>query len=145
MPDTILKPTVEYTFQIAKKRTRILAFIIDFFIYCIIGMILGYFFGEPVNGLGFELHGASAFLMMLIGFFLWPISEGLWGQTIGKRILNIKVLTDGNEPIEITAAIGRFLLGFVDYIFLIGIIIAATNKKNKRIGDMVANTIVVQL
>jgi len=45
--------------------------------------------------------------MMLIGFFLWPISEGIWGQTLGKRMLNIKVVTDHHEPIDITASITR--------------------------------------
>ena len=48
------------------------------------------------------------------------------------------------KPIGIGQALGRFLLGFIDYMFLIGIIIAANNKQNKRIGDLAANTIVVR-
>lgn len=141
----MLEKTINNTPEIATKRARIVAFFIDFFIIFMIGMILGYFFGEPVEGIGFELHGGPAFLMMLLGFFLWPISEGVWGQTLGKRVVKLKVLTDDYEPIEIVAAIGRYFFGFLDCAFLIGIIIAATNDKNKRIGDLVAKTIVVQL
>ena len=82
-------------FEISKKRFRIIAFIIDFYIYGIIGFILGIFFGTPLEDeIGFNLNGLPAFAMMLIGLFLWPISEAIWGQTIGKRILKLKVLTE---------------------------------------------------
>ncbi len=132
-------------FEIAKKRYRILAFIIDFYIFGIIGFILGLFFGTPLeNEVGYNMKGLPALGMMLIGLFLWPISEGICGQTIGKRILNLKVVTNEFKPIGIGQAFGRFFLGFVDYIFLIGIIVAANNKQNKRIGDLAANTIVIR-
>ncbi|WP_055436616.1 RDD family protein [Lacinutrix algicola] len=132
-------------FEIAKKRYRIGAFLIDFFIFWLIAMVLGFFFGEPLeNEVGFHMTGLPAFGMMLFGILLWPMSEGIWGQTIGKRILDIKVVTNEFKPIGIGQAFGRFFLGFIDYIFVIGLIIASTNKQNKRIGDMVANTIVIR-
>lgn len=132
-------------FEIAKKRYRILAFIIDFYILGIIGFVLGFYFGIPLEDeVGYSLNGLPALGMGLIGFFLWPISEGIWGQTIGKRLLNLKVVTNEYKPIRIGQAFGRFFLGFIDYIFLIGLIIAVNNKQNKRIGDLVANTIVIR-
>lgn len=130
-------------FEIAKKRYRIGAFLIDFFIYWLIGMIIGIFFGTHNDQGGFSFNGLPAFGMFLIGFFLWPISEGIWGQTIGKRFLDLKVVTNEFKPIGIGKAFGRFFLGFIDYIFLIGLIVAANNKQNKRIGDLAANTIVI--
>ena len=145
MQNNIIEYAFEREFQIANTRARIIASVIDFCIFCIIGAIFGYFFGEPTEGIGFGLYGTPALIIMLIGFFLWPISEGVWGQTLGKRILGIKVLTDYYEPIDITASVTRYILGCIDYILLIGIIVVATNKMNKRIGDMAANTIVVQV
>ena len=131
--------------EIAKKRHRILAFIIDFYIFGIIGFILGFLFGTPSQDeIGYSLNGLPAFGMMLIGFFLWPISEGICGQTIGKRFLNLKVVSNDFKRIGIGQAFGRFFLGFIDYIFLTGIIVAANNKQNKRIGDLLANTIVIR-
>lgn len=133
-------------FQIAKIRYRVLAFTIDFYIFTIIGFTLGFFFGSPLeNEAGYNMSGLPALGLMLIGLFLWPISEGIWGQTIGKRILNLKVVTNEFKPIRIGQAFGRFFLGFIDYFFLIGIIIASINKENKRIGDLAANTIVVRI
>ncbi|WP_299765575.1 RDD family protein [uncultured Dokdonia sp.] len=145
MHDNVIEYTPENEFQIAHKRTRIIAFLVDLCIFCFIGILLGFFFGEPIEGIGFELTGIPALAMMLIGFFLWPISEGIWGQTLGKRMLNIKVVTDHYELIDITASITRYILGFIDYIFLLGMIVASSNKMNKRIGDMAANTIVIQI
>ena len=130
--------------EIAKKRTRIGAFLIDIFIFWSIAMIVGIFYGTPhEEGIGYSLNGLPALVMFLVGFFLWPISEGIWGRTIGKRLLNLKVVTDDFEPIGMGQEFGRFILGFLDYIFLIGLIIATTNKQNKRIGDIAAKTIVV--
>ncbi|WP_421804447.1 RDD family protein [Flagellimonas sp.] len=130
--------------EIAKKRIRIGAFLIDIFIFWSIAMIVGIFYGTPhEEGIGYSLNGLPALVMFLVGFFLWPISEGIWGRTIGKRLLNLKVVTDDFEPIGMGQEFGRFILGFLDYIFLIGLIIATTNKQNKRIGDIAAKTIVV--
>ncbi len=130
---------------IAKKRNRVLAFLIDFFIFWLLGMVIGIFFGTPdKEELGFNLNGLPALGMFLFGFFLWPISEGVFGKTIGKRFLNLEVVSNNYESIGIGQAFVRFFLGFIDYIFLIGLIIASTNKQNKRIGDMVANTVVVK-
>lgn len=146
MQNNVIEYSFENTFQIAQKRTRVIAFIIDLFIYAIIGITLGYILGEPINEIGFMLKGGTPiYVMMLLGFFLWPISEGIWGQTIGKRILNIKVLTNHYQSIDITASLTRYILGFIDYVLLIGFIVATNNKMNKRIGDIAANTIVVQM
>ena len=145
MQNNVLEYSVENSFQIAKTKTRMIAFITDVFIYCAIGIVFGYLSGGNIGHLGFDLNETTSFVMMLIGFFLWPISEGIWGQTFGKRMMNIKVVTDHYEPIDITASLTRYILGFIDYLFLIGLFVASTHKMNKRIGDMAANTIVVQM
>jgi uncharacterized RDD family membrane protein YckC len=143
--NTLISPSrFEDKFPLAHIGHRILAFLIDVLIYWTLGFIIGIFFGTPLEGeIGYSFKGFPAFVLFLLGFVLWPISEGLSGQTIGKRILNIKVVKDNLQPIGMSHAFGRFFIGFIDYMFLIGIIIAATNKKNKRIGDMIVNTIVV--
>ena len=132
--------------EFANVGYRILAFLIDFFIFWLFGMVFGMFFGEPNDdGLGYHFSGLPGLGLICIGFALWPISEGLIGQTIGKQIFKIKVVNTNYKSIGLGQAFGRFFLGFVDYMLLIGIIIALINKKNQRIGDLVANTIVVKM
>ncbi|XLS28048.1 RDD family protein [Flavobacteriaceae bacterium M23B6Z8] len=144
MNETIEPGPFEDNAEFANVGYRILAFLIDFSIFWLIAMVFGIFFGEPPeDGIGFHFSGLPALGMFFIAFGLWPISEAISGQTIGKRIFNIKVVNTNYKPIGIGQAFGRFFLGIVDYMFLIGIIIALINKKNQRIGDMGANTIVV--
>ncbi len=135
----------ENRIEIAQKRYRVLAFIIDFFVFWLIGMVLGMFFGTPNDeGFGFNLNGLPALVMFLFGFFIWPISEGLFGQTIGKKLMKIEVVSNSNARVSMGQTFVRFFFGFIDYIFLIGLIIASTDKNNRRIGDMVAKTLVVK-
>lgn len=144
MTESVFAQDFENRFSLGKIRYRILAFFIDFFIFWLIAMVFGMFFGTTTEGeIGFSVNGFPAFILFLIGFFLWPISEGMFGQTIGKRILNLKVVKEDFKPIGVGQGFARFFIGFIDYFFLIGILIAATNKKKKRIGDMVANTLVI--
>lgn len=83
--------------------------------------------------------------MMILALILWPVSEGMWGQTIGKRFLDLKVMTTDYKPIGLGMAFVRFFLGFIDYIFFaIGLIVATFNKQNNRIGDLAADTVVVR-
>ena len=129
---------------LASKTTRIMAALTDFFVYFTIGLILGHYFGEPIDGLiGFNLSGLPALLMLFITFFLWPISEGIWGQTLGKRIFGIKVFKEDYSEMNVSSGFIRFFLGYIDCIFLIGIIVAYTSSKNQRIGDAAAKTIVL--
>ena len=131
--------------KIAQKRHRILAFMIDIIVYSFIGMILGYFFGEPLESeVGFSLKGIPAFILLGLGVFFWPISEGVWGQTIGKRIFNLRVVSKDESPNTLPKAFVRFFFGFVDYFFFLGLLVAALNKKNQRIGDWIAGTIVIR-
>ncbi len=131
--------------KIAKIRHRVLAFIIDFLIFAIIAYIVGIFYGTPNEDGGHSINGWPAFLLFLLGFFLWPISEWLCGQTIGKRATDLKVVNSDYNSISLGQALGRFFIGFFDYIFLIGIIVAVTNKQNKRLGDIASNTLVLQV
>ena len=133
--------------NIAKKRNRIVAFIVDATLYFIIFIIFGIFFGvEKVDGSGFNIIGFPAFILFIISLFLWPLSESFSGQTIGKRLVGLKVVDESFSEIKTRQAIIRFLFAYIDLgFFLVGLIVASTNNKNQRIGDLVAKTVVIDL
>jgi uncharacterized RDD family membrane protein YckC len=142
-----LLPEFEESYTVALKRTRIAAALIDFFILWAIGFVIGIIGGDYYQdneGIGFHLKGLPAFLWLLSWFLIIPINEGITGQTFGKRVLKIKVVKNNFRPTNIAISIIRHLFDIVDLILLIGLIIASTNKKKKRIGDLVAGTIVIQ-
>ena len=164
-PQDILSDIVQPP-PIASIGKRIAAALIDGVILLVIFVVLGSFFGERntttttttttimsgtsvttndvTHSTGFTLTGIPALVFMLGWFFLIPFSEGQSGQTLGKRALGIRILKLNGDPANIGLSIARHLFDGIDCFFLIGLIIASTSKERRRIGDLVAGTIVVE-
>jgi uncharacterized RDD family membrane protein YckC len=123
---------------------RMLASLIDSLILYLIGYVIGLFFGGAnTDSFSVVLNGMPALLWFLIFLGLVWVQEGLTGKTIGKRALKIKVLKSDYSKGSIGSSIVRHLFDFVDMLLLLGLLVAALNKKKQRIGDLVGNTIVV--
>jgi uncharacterized RDD family membrane protein YckC len=79
------------------------------------------------------------------GYF--SLFEAYWkGQTPGKRAMKVRVIKDSGRQITFFEALARNLLRIVDYLpgfYLVGLITMLCNKRNQRLGDLVAGTIVV--
>lgn len=132
--------------QIASKRTRIGAALIDFFIIWVIAFILGIFWGEwytDNDGFGVKLVGFGKVAFVVAWFIIFPLIEGLRGQTIGKRILGIEVIRENLKPTNVWTSFIRHIFDLIDLIFFVGLLVAALNNKKKRIGDFIAGTLVV--
>src|SRR5215211_1078229 len=85
--------------------------------------------------------------MILWGYYL--LFEGLNdGQTPGKRFLKIRAVRDGGYSIGFSASVVRNLMRIVDlqpiFTYAIGIGSILFSKSGKRLGDIVAGTIVVR-
>ncbi len=82
----------------------------------------------------------------LWGYFAF--FEGLRnGQTPGKRRLGIRVVRDTGHPVTFGAAAVRNLLRAADFLpppYLIGGLLVALHPRAKRLGDLVAGTVVVR-
>src|SRR3954452_17340603 len=97
--------------------------------------------------------GTTPAIVMIIvcSFFIifgYPaILETRWnGQTIGKRALGLRVVTVEGSPVRFRHAAIRSLLSIVDF-FLPPLGVSATcvsllNRRNQRLGDVFAGTIV---
>lgn len=124
---------------------RIFASIIDFIIFYFVCILLALLTDSSTESVfSFHLEGLPAFIAFLMMLFFWPVSEGLFGQTIGKRTMDVKVVSKNKSKISFGQAFGRFFLGIFDFMILIGIIIALVNKENQRIGDLATGTFVVK-
>jgi uncharacterized RDD family membrane protein YckC len=77
----------------------------------------------------------------------YSLMEGYLGQTVGKMLLGIKVVREnrGEVPGIKTAAI-RTVLRTIDglFFYLVAFISVLASDKNQRLGDMVADTLVVR-
>ena len=78
-----------------------------------------------------------------VGYFV--VLETLWqGQTPGKKWTKIRVIRDNGKPERLPQAILRALLRPIDDMLFIGVFFIVFSQQEKRIGDLVAGTIVVQ-
>jgi uncharacterized RDD family membrane protein YckC len=78
-----------------------------------------------------------------VGYFVF--FETIWrGQTPGKRLERIRVVRDDGQPIGLGQATLRALLRSFDDTFFIGAFAIAFSRREKRLGDWAAGTIVVQ-
>ncbi|MGH2415339.1 MAG: RDD family protein [Microcystaceae cyanobacterium] len=86
-------------------------------------------------------------LLILFATYLsyFVFFETLWqGQTPGKRFVKIRVICDDGRPIRLQQATLRALLRPLDDFLFLGVIFIVLGKQEKRIGDWVAGTIVIQ-
>src|SRR5262245_49916907 len=88
-----------------------------------------------------------ASFLIFFGYFIF--FETIWsGQTPGKRWLKLRVIQEDGRPINFFAALTRNLIRLADMFFLpfysVGIISVFASERPKRLGDYVANTVVVK-
>jgi hypothetical protein len=68
------------------------------------------------------------------------------GQTPGKRILGLRVLQENGQSATFLSIIIRNLFRILDLLpafYFLGVLVMLFSSKDKRIGDMVAGTIVI--
>jgi uncharacterized RDD family membrane protein YckC len=95
------------------------------------------------------LAGATSLAYLVV--VLW-ILQGLTGATVGKLIFGIRTVDEQGGPPGLGRQILRGIGGIVDalpfclmpLLPLVGLITMLATKKHRRVGDMLANTYVVQ-
>lgn len=89
-----------------------------------------------------------AVLVLILYLVVWgyfTCFEGLRrGQTPGKRWLGIRVIRDTGHAASFSDAAARNLLLPIDLFLLVGVFFIAIHPRAKRIGDLVAGTVVVR-
>ena len=89
----------------------------------------------------------------VIGYFVVSIGYGIFfewswrGQTIGKRLLRLRVMDVEGMRLQFNQIVVRNLLRFVDALpafYFVGGVTCWLNSKCQRLGDIAANTVVVR-
>lgn len=100
-------------------------------------------FGTDNIELWFLAIAILAIFAINTGYFVF--FETLWqGQTPGKRLAKVRVVQDDGKLIGLQQAALRAILRSIDDTFFIGALLIMLTNKEKRLGDLVAGTIVVQ-
>jgi uncharacterized RDD family membrane protein YckC len=91
-------------------------------------------------------------VLAIVGFlelFAYDVAFEVWagGRTPGKRLAGLRVMMASGQPIGFSASVVRNLIRIVDEwvtLFLAGTISILVSRKNQRLGDHAAGSIVVR-
>lgn len=124
---------------------RAVAIIIDMLILLVAGYVIAVFTGGTTAS-GFNLTGGPAFLWFLVVFAYYIVMEVQQGGTIGKLMIGLRVVKEDGGPLDWQASLIRNVLRIVDglFFYLVGAILVWTSDRNQRLGDRLANTVVVK-
>lgn len=151
--------SVEIEFTLAGIGNRALALLIDYTVLALTGtlaLIAWSFVAGQLLELVAEWTGSADRLglwlfaiTLLVTFALYGgyfvFFETLWqGQTPGKRLTGIRVISADGRPTGLAQATLRALLRPFDDFFFIGAFLIALSRREQRLGDLVAGTLVIQ-
>jgi uncharacterized RDD family membrane protein YckC len=129
---------------------RIGAALIDLIAIFVLLIVVGVVAGQGQAGKGHasvNLHGAPAVVWVILAFGYYAVPERLGGQTLGKRLLRIRVVSVGGGPPSTLSAALRTVLRVIDFLpffYLLGLVVILTSgRRGARIGDLAARTAVV--
>ncbi|MBL0144490.1 MAG: RDD family protein [Chitinophagaceae bacterium] len=158
---------IDLEFEIAEFHKRLLAYLIDYTLLIIYLFSMTYLLYGGFE-LNYDRNMGLDILVISLPMLLYSLLCELWmnGQTIGKKIMGIRVISlEGGEP-TLGQFILRWITKFFEWPFLFGfiyfsvgsiiaytivtgmlgvavVITIAVNVKNQRLGDMIAGTVVV--
>jgi uncharacterized RDD family membrane protein YckC len=129
---------------------RVLATIVDGIVLSVAFWVMSALFGSTSaegGQVGASLSGLAALFLFILSVAYFIILEGYLGQTLGKMLLGIKVVREDTGGVPgIKGATIRTVMRLIDGLFayLVAFIAVLASQKNQRLGDMLANTLVVR-
>jgi len=139
---------VTFSLTLAGPASRFLAFLVD--LCCITALSeLAKKITEAFGAAGADFGSALRvvlFFVIMVGYGI--ACEWLWrGQTVGKRMLRLRVVDRQGLRLQASQIITRNLLRFADSLplfYLVGGLTSLVNRQGQRLGDIAANTVVVR-
>lgn len=133
--------------MLAGLAARVFAFLIDAVLMGLLtGLVIGLFALWAYvsrNEQIFKTGSPLGTFMVFFGYHLFQ--EWLWnGRTVGKTLLGIRVVRNNGQAIGFWESLGRNLLRLLDvYVLGVGLLCMMFNAGEKRFGDFVGGTIVI--
>jgi uncharacterized RDD family membrane protein YckC len=139
---------IAFPLLLAGPITRFLAWLLDAACVAAVSMLSG-FLSSIVGLVSSDFANALSILFYFVLSIGYPIFTE-WrfrGQTIGKRLLRLRVMDVQGLKLQFSQVVLRNLLRFIDSLpvfYTVGGIVCLLSRRAQRLGDIAANTIVVR-
>jgi uncharacterized RDD family membrane protein YckC len=139
---------VAFAIPLAGLVTRMLAYTIDLACISVVTGIVGHLLSGIAALSGDAVRAITALTYFVIGIGYAIALEWFWrGQTIGKRVLHIRVMDRGALRLRPSQIILRNLIRAIDMLpalYAVGGVTCLLTRHAQRLGDLAANTVVVR-
>lgn len=148
--------TIQY--ELASLGQRLVALMLDLVFVIVYAMIIGFIIGLVSVGSIYsdnylrtiEIITVFQYLLIYPAYFFYHLACEVFfnGQSLGKKIMKIKVVKSTGEPPNLGDYFIRWVYRLVDLGFSLGAmgaIFISSSERSQRLGDIAANTIVVKL
>lgn len=137
---------IELHIVLAGAASRYIAGIIDLFIEgTLIVLAAVLFLNVPGGGVGQALLVVAVFGAVFLYDILFELLAS--GRTPGKRLTHLRVVRTEGGPVDFPASAIRNLMRLIDILpvaYLVGVTSIMVTKRNQRLGDLAAGTLVVR-
>jgi uncharacterized RDD family membrane protein YckC len=140
---------IDIDYEVAGVGERVVARLIDYGVFVgifILGLVIGLIAGKSFNSKIVIIIAVAVYAALYV---FYDLACEIWmnGQSVGKRVMKIKVISlDGARP-KFSQYLLRWLFRIVDFTLssgLCGLISVAVSDKHQRVGDMVAGTSLIK-
>lgn len=152
--EIVTPENIAFQYCIAGPFRRLPAYLVDVLLRTavIVAALIGValvFGARGMPGLGL---GMTLVAWFVLDWFYGGLFETYWnGQTPGKRLMRIRVVSDEGQPINGLQAVLRNFLRSVDAMpvvfvaptYLLGLFSSSMNNRFQRLGDLAAGTMVI--
>src|SRR6478609_3071614 len=137
---------IDINYELAGLGERIVGSIIDFGLFFVIFML------SIIAGASFNMRDEAGIVLVIVYAALYVFYDlacevFMNGQSIGKKVMKIRVISlDGAQP-RLSQYLLRWLFRIVDTGIsggAIALIVAAMSEKVQRVGDIVAGTTLIK-
>lgn len=147
---------IELEFETAEFHKRLFAWLIDLTVIIAFNLAIGKIFGSLIdekaanddNNLPYlyNLHWIQVIIFIPPLLYHIACETFMNGQSIGKKILGIRVINENGGRPAFSQLLLRWLLRLADFwfsLFMGGLFSVLLSKKDQRLGDMAAGTLVI--
>jgi uncharacterized RDD family membrane protein YckC len=144
---TIATPEgIELRMVLAGAGSRFIACVIDLSLQlALIALAALAAFGLLGGGVGLALFAMALFAAVFLYDILFEVLAS--GRTPGKRVTHLRVVREQGAPVDLPASALRNLMRLIDWLpafYLLGLASILLTKRNQRLGDLAAGTLVIR-